>query len=169
MRNILRIAAVGGAAASLALAAASAAGASTLGGSPSPHGTPPPVVRHHHPRTHQFCFASLLTETDTLSGHQITGQQGDQGGKPAPAPTQTIVNGNQQGQGQGQGDQAKGKADEVVVVQLVKVCETIGPWGKVRAVTATDESAPFAWVSQGGDQGGHPAGLPGQIEGLLKS
>jgi hypothetical protein len=164
IRTLAAVVVSAGAAATLALSASSAM-AATTGVKPAPTPSPAPAVHHHHPkpREHVFCFASLLTETDTVSGHQITSQPtGPQA--PKPNPTQTIVNGGNQPAG-GQGQQVKGP-EVIEVVQLVKVCETIGEHGRVSSVTATDESSPFAWeMALGGGQ--YPAGLPSPVKGAL--
>jgi hypothetical protein len=128
------------AAAALA-ASSSAALASTAGGggghptptptATTPTPTPPPVIRHHHhPREH--CFFSVLSEFDSLHGQQL----------PATA-----------------GRWQHPQRDEIVVVQLAKVCVA------GHKVTAVDIGQPFAWES-GGQL---PPGLPMAAKNLIRS
>jgi hypothetical protein len=148
-----------GLAAGLALAIAPAASASPAWGSPTPSPspstvlyTPPPQHHKHHPR--EVCFYSLETEHDTLTGQQV-GSQGDQGGYYSdPSAAQSY------GQAQ-RNDQGGQKAEEVVVVQLVRVCV------EGDQVTATDVTQPFAWEQPVGGWAPTPNGLPSGIGGLL--
>ena len=131
---------VAGAAAAALVGGGGAAMASTSGGTPYPTptpktSTPPPVIRHHHPRLH--CFESVLVEVD-VNGHQV--------------PLAPLGFGARQDHP---------KADTIVVVQEVRVCE------QGRHVWADDTSPPFAF--QVGDHGQLPGNLPAPVQGALTS